>query len=402
MKLLLSDGSGLTARQTATILAGKGHEVHVVAPDPICLARWTRHVRRVHRVPAFGLDPLGWFDATAAIARDGGFDVVVPTQEQVTILSREAARLGVATVVPPFEALVQVQDKISAAGTLSRLGIPQPPSWLAASPSELLAVNDFPVFVKPPIGTAGTGIEHARDHDALRTVADRIERAGLFDQGQVLAQRAVVGPLAMLQSVFHHGELVAFHANLRVRAGSNNGAALKRSIHSPSACAAIEHLGNALGWHGALSADAILADTGPVLIDINPRLVEPTNALLADVDLVGALLSAAQDETITPIPTGREGVLTHQTLIAMLGAAQRGEGRTGALRELTQGFLRTGPYRGSHEELTPARHDPRAALPVLVVAAALTLRPAWWRAFSGGAVENYALSPAAWKTITGH
>jgi hypothetical protein len=49
MRVLLSDGSGLTARQTATQLADGGHAVHVLSPDPICLARFTRRVRRVHR-----------------------------------------------------------------------------------------------------------------------------------------------------------------------------------------------------------------------------------------------------------------------------------------------------------------------------------------------------------------
>ncbi len=40
-------------------------------------------------------------------------------------------------------------------------------------------------------------------------------------------------------------------------------------------------LGRELGWHGALSADAILGDAGLCYIDINPRLVEPGNARLS-------------------------------------------------------------------------------------------------------------------------
>lgn len=39
MRVLLSDGPGLTARQAATQLASGGHAVHVLSPDPICLAR---------------------------------------------------------------------------------------------------------------------------------------------------------------------------------------------------------------------------------------------------------------------------------------------------------------------------------------------------------------------------
>src|SRR5206468_3216720 len=88
VRVLLSDGSGLTARQAALQLGALGHEVHVVSPDPICLARFTRHVRRVHRVPAYGIDPFGWLDATLDVLRDG-FDALLPTQEQAALLSLE-------------------------------------------------------------------------------------------------------------------------------------------------------------------------------------------------------------------------------------------------------------------------------------------------------------------------
>jgi len=59
MRALLSDGSGLTARQGATRLAAGGHHVEVLSPDPLCLCRFTRYVSRVHRVPAYGADPFG-------------------------------------------------------------------------------------------------------------------------------------------------------------------------------------------------------------------------------------------------------------------------------------------------------------------------------------------------------
>jgi glutathione synthase/RimK-type ligase-like ATP-grasp enzyme len=365
MRVLLSDGSGLTSRQVATILAAKGHEVHVVAPDPLCLSRFTRAVRRVHRVPAFGLDPLGWLDATRAVLHAGKFDVLLPTQEQVTLLARTVDTLGVATVVPSFDALVRVQDKVAAAQTLSELEIPQPPWSLAADRGELLALDELPVFVKPAIGTAGVGVEHVTNREELAAVARRLERDDGFIDGPVLVQRGADGPLAMVQAVFDRGRLVAFHANLRVRAGSNNGAAIKRSIRAPAARDAIAHLGEALGWHGALSADAILTDDGPLLIDINPRLVEPTNALRAGVDLVGACLSLALDAPVAELPESREGVSTRQTLLGVLGAAQRGDGRVGALRELGEAVLGLGPYRYCREELTPVRHDARAAMPVV-------------------------------------
>jgi len=58
MRILLSDGAGLTARQCATLLSIAGHEVEALSAEPLCLCRFTRHVRRVHRVPGYGWDQL--------------------------------------------------------------------------------------------------------------------------------------------------------------------------------------------------------------------------------------------------------------------------------------------------------------------------------------------------------
>ena len=80
MLILLTDGSGLTSRQVATQAAAAGHQVEVVSPTRIGLATFTRHVRRVHRVPALGRDPDGWLDATLAVLEAGGHDVLLPTQ----------------------------------------------------------------------------------------------------------------------------------------------------------------------------------------------------------------------------------------------------------------------------------------------------------------------------------
>src|SRR5258707_8163505 len=81
MKILLSDGSGLTARQVAGRLSDSGHDVEVLSPDRLCLCRLTRHVRRVHVVPSYGADPLGWLDAPLAVDRRGGFRLLFPTPE---------------------------------------------------------------------------------------------------------------------------------------------------------------------------------------------------------------------------------------------------------------------------------------------------------------------------------
>ena len=135
----------------------------------------------------------------------------------------------------------------------------------------------------------------------------------------------------MIQAVFAAGELVACHANIRLREGAGGGSH-KRSAALPVAREHMRELGRHLGWRGALSADAILTGQGLRYIDVNPRLVEPANALLAGVDLVTPLLELATGGEPRPQHPGREGILTHQLLLAVLGAPQQ----TGRARSVRQ------------------------------------------------------------------
>jgi glutathione synthase/RimK-type ligase-like ATP-grasp enzyme len=402
MLVLLSDGAGLASRQCATLLSQAGHRVEALSPDPLCLCRLTRHVRQVHRVPGLGADPLGWLEAALDVAGRRHADLLLPVQEQVAVMSlarERVAAAGLLTAVPDFTALAQVQDKVSAFRTLARLRLPQPPASVITSRAELDSVDELPAFVKTPIGTASAGVRRITTRDELR------QHTAQFDmRNGVLIQQPVTGPLVMIQSVFASGELVAFHACERVREGTGGGASHKRSLSLPEVRAHAAALGAALHWHGALSADVILAPDGPQFIDINPRLVEPVNAFASGVDLVGALVEVARSGTGIPQPPGRPGVATHQALLAILGVAARSGRRRDLLRELLRALTRTGDYRHSTEELTPVRWpgaglDPVTAIPVIAAALATVIRPAAGRYFTAGATSAYALSPAAWAAL---
>ena len=197
-------------------------------------------MQRVHRVPPYGADPLHWLDAALAAA-----------------------------------------------------GLPQPPGTILETAGQAAACDRFPVFLKLPIGTATSGVALITGPAGRDRFVAAAEATGAFTLGGLLAQRPVDGPLIMTQSVFDRGELVAWHACLRVREGTSVGASHKRSASPPAIREHLARLGRQLGWHGALSADAILGDAGPCYIDINPRLVEPGNAWRAGVDLVAPMLDLA-------------------------------------------------------------------------------------------------------------
>jgi hypothetical protein len=396
--ILLSDGSGLTSRQVATQAASAGHRVEAVSPTRLGPAGFTRHVRRIHGVPAFGVDPYGWFEATLAVLRAGRHDVLLPTQEQAFLLAREQERvreLGVGLAVPGFEAMLALQDKVSQCATLARLGLPLPRTELLHDISAHVAT---PAYLKAPIGTASTAVRRVDDAAQIAPALAELAALGALDDGGVVAQEALDGPLAMIQSVFDHGRLVAHHANVREREGINGGASVKRSIVLPDIAEHLSLLGEDLAWHGALSLDAVLTAGGPRYIDVNPRLVEPGNAWRAGVDLVGTMVAISRGEHPSAAPAGRAGVRSHQLLLAILEGARR-SGRRGVARELATAAAHRGPYHDSTEELTPWRGDRRAAIPLLAATTATLVTPSTVGWFAGGAVTAYALSPQAWRAI---
>lgn len=402
MRVLLSDGSGLTARQVATQLSVGGHTVEVLTPDRLSLAHFTGHVRRGDRVPVYGAEPFAWLDRALAVYREGHFDVLVPTHEQVAVLSRSAEKLqtlGVATTVPPFSALVKMQDKRAAFTTLATLGISQPPTSVVDSADELRKWERLPAFIKTPIGTASNGVRYVTEPSGLANVASTWEAAGVFADGGVLVQAPVAGQLIMVQSVFSKGRLVASHANLRIREGTRGGASHKKSVDLPAIREDLAALGGSLSWHGALSADAILTDAGPVYIDINPRLVEPGNAWRAGIDLVTPMLDLALAKAPVIQRSGEAGIATHQMLLAVRRAAESRHPRRAVCSELILAARHRKSYSDSVEELTPVHRDPRSALFVAAVSLVIAVRPSTWRSLSSRSVSNYALTPAAWYSI---
>jgi biotin carboxylase len=407
MRVLLTEGNGLTSRQVATHLDRLGHHVEVLTPDPLCLARFTRHVHRLHRSPRLADDPLAWLDRALEVYATRRIDLLFPTHEHAVVMAHQERRLaqaGVATAVAPFEAYARVFDKVSAHDTLTDLGIAEPPTVVTRDPGELRACPKFPVFVKRAIGNSSTGVTRVDSPAGLDALADELDAAGAFADG-VIVQRAARGRFVMVQAVFADGELVAFHTNLRLREGAEGSAAIKRSTRKPQIREQMAALGSALGWHGALSADVILDGDRPRWIDVNPRLVEPGNAYRAGVDLVGAYVEVARGNGVGAARSaagaedGRPGQLTHQLLMSVLGTAQRGATRGAIAAEVLAAVRHRGAYDKSVEELTPTRGDARTALVPVAATAALLAKPSLFRWFTNGAAPNYALGPDGWRTL---
>src|SRR5882757_496004 len=377
LRVLLSEGSSTSAREAITALGLAGHIVEVCDPSPVCLGRFSRFVGKFHRCPGLRDDPAGYLSFVEKLLAERPFDVLLPIHEQGFVFARVRQRLEarVGLALPAFESYRTAHSKAGFSRLLDELRMPQPATRIVTSPSELRDAIRFPCVVKTSIGTASRGIWFVRDEDALTMALQELGAKEAF-AGEVLVQDLVAGATEKAQAVFSHGKLLGFHAYRQIAAGAGGGEAIKQSVRQPGLRADLATIGERLGWHGALSVDIIMPEAGShLLIDCNPRLVEPMSAYLAGLDLVDLLLRVSQGKTPESAPDSGEGVRTHLAMQALLGCATRDGTRREIFRECVRVAARRGPYAGSAEELTPLRRDWISGVPLAVTALALLANP---------------------------
>ena len=404
LRVLVPEGSSTSGREAITILGLSGHHVEICDPSRWCLARTSRFVRKFHHCPPLRGDPAGFLRFVEQLLASQHFDVLLPTHEQGLVFARVgdrlAARAGLA--LPDFADYRMVHSKAGFSRLLDRLGLPQPPTRIVTSADELREAVRFPSVVKTSVGTASRGVWFVRDSSDLNLALYDLETGGDF-AGEVLVQDLVSGITEKAQSVFCRGGLVGFHAYRQVAAGVGGGEAIKVSVRRPALRDCLATIGAHLGWHGALSIDAImpLDSATPLLIDCNPRLVEPFNAYRAGADLVDLLLRVSRGERPTPLADSRAGVRTHLAMQALLGCASRDGTRRDVIRECGRIVAGRGPYQGSTEELTPVRLDWLGAVPLAMTAALLLASPEIANRLARGGFGAHLLDRASIRKIEG-
>ena len=376
MRVLLSEGSSLSARETVTALGLGGKSVEIITSDKNCLSRYSRFVTAVHEAPSAGSDPSGYLAAVIEVLKNREIDVLMPVHEQAYLFAarRELIPSNVGLALASFQAFEEVQSKERLSALLSRLRVPQPQTEVRKLANLDKLDQAYPFFLKTAFGTASEGVWRIQNASEKRAVAAELARGGI---DEVVVQTEVDGKLERAQSVFDHGRLVAIHTYRQLAPGPGGGDILKVSVTRPDAVAHVEKIGAALAWHGALSFDYLVdgATGQPLFIDANPRLVEPMNALLSGVDLAQALLDVSLGKSPPRQANGKAGVATRLGMMGLLDAAGRRGSRMDVLREALLLISGKGRYRGTVEELTPFRSDLRSALPLIVVAMRLFRSP---------------------------
>jgi hypothetical protein len=263
-RVLVSEGSSLSARETVSALGMAGHQIGVCDPDPLCLGRFSRFVTHYYRCPAIGKDPWAYLDFVLGLLSNGRWDVLFPAHEQAFLFSRERARIppGIGLAVADFRSFLQVQGKVALVKTLDRLSIPQPTSHVVRNQEELLGEGRFPFYLKADYATASTAVWRIHNAQELKSRSAEIAARTLLEAGQeFVVQEPAQGTLERVQAVFDRGRLIAIHGYRQMAEGLGGGDIAKLSVRSANVCAYVRRLGDDLRWHGALSLDYIINKT---------------------------------------------------------------------------------------------------------------------------------------------
>lgn len=400
IKILLPEGSSLSAREAVAALGPRGYVIDVCDPDPLCVARLSRYVRRFHRCPPLGRDPDAYLARLLQVLDGDRYDVLLPVHEQAYLLSRVAENLRRRThlAVADFTSFECLQSKLAFHELLVELGLPQPTTVVVSNAVELAGWSAFPRFVKTAYGTAGSGtwrIANAADRDRL------IATLSTRSPEPLLVQSVAPGHLEVAQAVFDRGRLVAHHVYQQTIVGVGGSASGRVRVNRPTVRAHLERLGRRLEWHGPLMIDYLIDPETDQLayIDPNPRMGETMNATFSGTNLAEALVRVSLGEPPDADRAPIAGSRSHILLSALLGVAERGGDRRALARTVADAIQHRGVFAASREECALWRTDPLSALPVLVVLARLLASPARARSIATRAVEGYALSAKAAERI---
>ncbi len=330
MRILFTEGASLSARQTLYPL-GPFYDIDVIDPDPLCQCRFSSYVGRFFRSPSFAKQPAEFLRFLAKLIRDGGYDVLFPTHEQVYLLSRfrDAFTPHIGLALPDFEAMERMQSKAEFSRLLIELDLPQPDVAIVRSRADLDRPWQYPFYLKLAHSTAGGGVFHIENRGELDRRIDEVERKGLFGNGsEALAQQPARGVLSTVQAVFNRGEMIGVHCFEARRLGVGGMSTARTSADHPIVRDHVARIGHQLGWHGALFIDYFYErESGrPEYIECNPRIGETVNAMVSGVNLPKLVVRISNGESTSPVPLSRVGVRTHNLFMTLMSVAYEGQG----------------------------------------------------------------------------
>lgn len=402
IRILLSEGSSISAREIITALGPRGHTIDICDPNPYCIGRFSSYIHRVYRCPRSGDDPVAYLKFVIKLIKEQGYDVLFPANEQAFLFAwaREYLTPLVGIAVPDFSAITHLQTKSAFMHYLDELELPHPLTRCARTRDEIQAAVSFmdkPCYIKTDYGTASTGVWRIHNDQDWKTLEDILDTQGIMNrQTEFLVQEASPGIFEQAHSIFDHGRLLALHCTRRLKEGLNGGAIIKVGVERPLVRRHTEKIGSSLKWHGSLSIDYFFDQpNGNVYyIDANPRITEPMNAVVNGLNLAEMQVQLSLSKFIQDVPHDSIVNKSHSAIQALLEAAGRRHSRLDLLKEIYLIIAKKGIYQNSRESMTPITKDFPSIMPLSGVLLQLLYNPQCGPTIAQNTIANYTLGSA--------
>lgn len=405
IRVLLPEGSSISARQAIAALGPLGYRIDICDPDPLCLCRFSRFTSKFHRSPVLGKDPLSYWKFILALVNTRRYDVLLPIHEQAFLFSRVRNTLLRYTnvAVADFKSFQRMQSKAAFTEVLDELNLPHPPTTIISDLNQLGTQESFPYYIKTEFGTAGSGVWLVGNKTERAAAVAALGKLKLPSKWcAVIIQQPVEGVLEVAQSVFSHAELVAAHCYQQQAQGVGGSASARIGVDRPEVEEHLRLIGRHLNWHGSLMLDYMRTPQGKTInyIEANPRLGETMNATLNGVNLADLLVRVSLNQKLEINRRKRKtGVASHTLMGNLLGIANRGGSRIELLGEIKRAIFQVKRYAESEEEIAKPE-DAMSWVPLVAVSAELLFDPDRVAKIARKAVSNYSLTPTAIAVIS--
>ena len=314
---LAREGLAMRTALVEDLAALDGHEV-VMATD----VRFARGVPRC--VEVVSIDRSEHIDACVS-ACDAVWLIAPETNRCLERLAARVERSGTILLGPCASAVRRAADKSRLPGRLARAGIVHPVTAVLSTAMNARATAariGYPVVIKPATGAGCRGVRLAHHPRELARAVDEAHRANgtgwpgrrgsTIEGSPLVMQQYMRGRAASVSLVAdgHHAVPLALNAQsviattgLSYRGGStpfDHPLAAAATDAASRACAALP------GLRGFVGVDLVLTDSGPVVIEVNPRLTMAYLGLRAVLEEnVASLALAGCDGHLPARPVAR-------------------------------------------------------------------------------------------------
>jgi glutathione synthase/RimK-type ligase-like ATP-grasp enzyme len=229
-KVLLTEGSSLSSRETLTALSKCGYRIDILSSTKLCTCAFSRWRHKIVKTVNANDDPQGYLKHMSNLLNDSDYLAVIPTHEQAWLFAEGRSFLpdNVPMAVASTDAFSRTQSKISFAALLDELHIQQP-KWHIIDNSLEIDIP-YPLWLKSEYGTAGRSVRKVHNSAELRQLYADAPSSGT---NRLMVQEDINGRYGQVVALFDQGKMLAVHTTLQTGRGVGNSAAARLSIDSP-------------------------------------------------------------------------------------------------------------------------------------------------------------------------